>query len=73
MTFHWGDNPAEDLTRDQVLEQMAMYIAALRIADDYGLDAVGIQYQQGLKDQSRSIRPRGGAAQQRRASCGVLA
>ena len=51
MTFHWGDNPAEDLTRDQVLEQMAMYIAALRIADDYGLDAVGIQYQQGLKDQ----------------------
>jgi hypothetical protein len=27
-----------------------MYIAALRIADDYGLDAVGIQYQQGLKD-----------------------
>jgi hypothetical protein len=27
-----------------------MYIAALRIADDFGLDAVGIQYQQGLKD-----------------------
>ena len=51
MTFHWGENPAEDLTRDQVLEQMAMYIAALRIADDYGLDAIGIQYQQGLKDQ----------------------
>ena len=29
---------------------MKMYIAALRIADDFGLDAVGIQYQQGLKD-----------------------
>jgi hypothetical protein len=27
-----------------------MYIAALRISDDYGVDAVGIQYQQGLKD-----------------------
>ena len=27
-----------------------MYIAALRIGDDFGLDAVGIQYQQGLKD-----------------------
>ena len=29
-----------------------MYVAALRIADDFGLDAVGIQYQQGLKDLS---------------------
>ena len=27
-----------------------MYIAALRLSDDFGLDAVGIQYQQGLKD-----------------------
>ena len=27
-----------------------MYIAALRIADDFGCDLVGIQYQQGLKD-----------------------
>jgi len=27
-----------------------MYIAALRIAKDFGCDAVGIQYQQGLKD-----------------------
>ena len=30
--------------------QLKMYVAALRIADDFGLDAVGIQYQQGLKD-----------------------
>ena len=51
MTFYWGADEKNDLTRAQVLEQMAMYIAALRIADDYGLDAVGIQYQQGLKDQ----------------------
>ena len=27
-----------------------MYIAALRIADDFGCDVIGIQYQQGLKD-----------------------
>jgi hypothetical protein len=27
-----------------------MYIAAMRIADDFGCDLVGIQYQQGLKD-----------------------
>ncbi len=27
-----------------------MYIAALRIADDFGCHAIGIQYQQGLKD-----------------------
>jgi len=27
-----------------------MYVSALRISDDFGLHAVGIQYQQGLKD-----------------------
>jgi hypothetical protein len=27
-----------------------MYVAALRIADDFGCDVIGIQYQQGLKD-----------------------
>ncbi len=27
-----------------------MYIAAVRIADDFGCDGIGIQYQQGLKD-----------------------
>ena len=27
-----------------------MYIAAMRIADEFGCDAIGIQYQQGLKD-----------------------
>src|ERR1700710_253222 len=50
MTFHTGDDEAEDLTDAQVLSQLKMYVAALRIADDFGLDAVGIQYQQGLKD-----------------------
>lgn len=50
MTFRFGEDGATELTREQVQWQMKMYIAALRIADDFGLDAVGIQYQQGLKD-----------------------
>jgi len=50
MTFVTGPNPETDLTDGQILEQCKMYIAALRIADDFGCDAIGIQYQQGLKD-----------------------
>ncbi|MFF2631490.1 fucose isomerase [Microbacterium sp. NPDC058021] len=50
MTFRYGADAVTELTRDQVQWQLKMYIAALRIADDFGLDAVGIQYQQGLKD-----------------------
>lgn len=50
MTFHFGQDASTELTREQVQWQLKMYIAALRIADDFGLDAVGIQYQQGLKD-----------------------
>ena len=48
--FAFGKNPASELTLDQVLGQCKMYIAAARIADEFGCDAVGIQYQQGLKD-----------------------
>ncbi|MCX6625049.1 MAG: fucose isomerase [Acidobacteria bacterium] len=50
MTFVTGPNPETDLTDGQILEQCKMYIAALRIADDFGCDTIGIQYQQGLKD-----------------------
>ncbi len=50
MRFHTGPNPETDLTDDQILQQCKMYIAILRIADEFGCDAVGIQYQQGLKD-----------------------
>jgi hypothetical protein len=51
-TFHIprGAKHKQDLTRDQVLDQCRMYIAAVRIADDFGCHTVGIQYQQGLKD-----------------------
>ncbi|QIF02527.1 L-fucose/L-arabinose isomerase family protein [Roseimicrobium sp. ORNL1] len=50
MKFHFGKNHATELTREQVLLQCKMYVAALRIADDFGCDSIGIQYQQGLKD-----------------------
>ncbi len=50
MTFHLGKDHATELTREQVRLQCKMYIAALRIADDFGCAAIGIQYQQGLKD-----------------------
>ncbi|MGF1633160.1 MAG: fucose isomerase [Phycisphaerae bacterium] len=48
--FHFGKNEAADLTEAQVLAQCKMYVAALRIADDFGCGTIGIQYQQGLKD-----------------------
>jgi hypothetical protein len=50
MTFHLGKNPDDDLTEGQVLAQCRTYIAALRIAEEFGCDTIGIQYQQGLKD-----------------------
>lgn len=50
MKFHTGPTHETDLTQDQILLQCKMYIAAVRIADDFGCDTIGIQYQQGLKD-----------------------
>lgn len=50
LTFHLGADEATELTLAQIHSQLRMYIAALRMSDDFGLDAVGIQYQQGLKD-----------------------
>jgi L-fucose isomerase-like protein len=50
VTFRTGPDPEADLQDNQVLQQCGMYIAAVRMARQFGLDAVGIQYQQGLKD-----------------------
>ncbi len=50
VNFHFGTDPATELTRDQVIDQCRMYIAAVRMAATFGCDAIGIQYQQGLKD-----------------------
>jgi L-fucose isomerase-like protein len=50
MKFETGTDEVTELTDGQILDQCRMYIAALRIADQFGADAIGIQYQQGLKD-----------------------
>jgi hypothetical protein len=48
--FQYGPDEARDLTENQVLQQCKMYIAAARIAEEFGCSVIGIQYQQGLKD-----------------------
>lgn len=50
MRFVLGDDEATTLTERQVLEGLRMYDAAARMAHDFGCAAIGIQYQQGLKD-----------------------
>ena len=50
MQFQFGRDGASELTREQVLEQCAMMIAMARFVKRFGLSAVGVQYQQGLKD-----------------------
>jgi hypothetical protein len=48
--FRLGKDERTELTESQVLQQCKMYIAAVRIADEFGCATIGIQYQQGLKD-----------------------
>jgi hypothetical protein len=50
MKFRTGPKHETDLTDSQILLQCKMYVAAVRIADDFGCATIGIQYQQGLKD-----------------------
>ncbi len=50
MRFNTGKDDKTELTDKQIHEQCKMYIAALQMADEFGCDAIGIQYQQGLKD-----------------------
>lgn len=50
MKFRFGPDEVTDLTEAQVLNQSKMYIAALRLAAEFGCATIGIQYQQGLKD-----------------------
>ena len=50
MQFELGRDEASELTEGQVLEGLKMYDAAVRMAFDFGCAAIGIQYQQGLKD-----------------------
>lgn len=50
LRYAFGRDEKSELTKRQVLEQCRMYVASLRMADEFGCDAIGIQYQQGLKD-----------------------
>jgi hypothetical protein len=50
MKFVTGKDEATELTDEQIRKQCKMYIAAVRMAKEFGCDAIGIQYQQGLKD-----------------------
>jgi hypothetical protein len=50
MRFITGPRHEEHLTDQQIALQCKMYIAAVRLADDFGCATIGIQYQQGLKD-----------------------
>lgn len=50
MQFDWGRDEASELTESQTLDQCKMYVAAVRLAAEFGCAAIGIQYQQGLKD-----------------------
>lgn len=50
LKFQFGKSEENELTESQVLQQCKMYIAAVRIADEFGCHTIGIQYQQGLKD-----------------------
>src|SRR6185503_13090823 len=50
MRFAWGRDDETELTEKQTLQQCRMYVAAVRLADEYGCATIGIQYQQGLKD-----------------------
>jgi L-fucose isomerase-like protein len=50
MKFVTGIDPVTELIEDHIIGQCKMYIAAVRIADRYNCDAIGIQYQLGLAD-----------------------
>jgi len=50
MRFLTGKDDQSELTDDQIHQQLKMYAAAVRMAHEFGCDAIGIQYQQGLKD-----------------------
>ena len=50
LKFRFGKKEETELTQQQVLQQCKMYVAAVRIADEFGCATIGIQYQQGLKD-----------------------
>ena len=70
MHFHTGPNPETDLTDAQILEQCKMYIAALRIADEFGCDVDRHPVSAGTEGPGAGLRPGGRPAEQRRPAAG---
>ncbi|MBI1333285.1 MAG: fucose isomerase [Armatimonadetes bacterium] len=50
MKFVTGTDPVTDLIEAHIVGQCKMYVAAVRMAERYRCDAIGIQYQLGLAD-----------------------
>ncbi|MBS0417905.1 MAG: fucose isomerase [Proteobacteria bacterium] len=50
MTYRTGADPERDLTTEQIIQQCKLYIAALRLADELGCEAVGMQCQPEFDD-----------------------
>ncbi|MGD2217718.1 MAG: hypothetical protein PVJ64_13265, partial [Gemmatimonadales bacterium] len=48
VTFHWGEDEAEDFTEDATREQLRDYLAVLDMVEEYKADCLGWQYQLGL-------------------------
>ena len=48
VTFHWGEERAEDFDENATREQLRDYLAVLDIASEFKADCIGWQYQLGL-------------------------
>ena len=71
MRFETGTDPANELTEPQILEQCRMYIAALRLADDFGCDTDRHSVSAGAEGPCARVRPRRRYAEQCRPAAGV--
>jgi len=48
VTFHWGEEGAQDFTENATREQLRDYLAVLDMVSEFGADCLGWQYQLGL-------------------------
>ena len=48
ITFHYGENGADDFTIDSTKEQLRDYLTVLDLVDEFKADCIGWQYQLGL-------------------------
>ncbi len=48
VTFHWGEDDADDFTENATREQLRDYLAVLDLVNEYKADCLGWQYQLGL-------------------------